>query len=728
MLRILSSVALLAMGLGAQDVVAGSAGTVTVRVLDATGAAVPGAAVGIYFRRSMRRAIADAEGCAVLAVPPEWTPRDEIAIGPYGWNLGRDPEAQMRQPLGTYEPSHPPLELRLPPTGKVRFILYGADERPLAGIRRVHLRRNNDWYSGEREAQTADSVMFDRVPLGLGELMASVAVDGIVGRLEFKGLGPVRPGELTVIEGRLGVGPPVVALDVTGVDGQPVANADLGFAIVAGDHHQWLGAKTDHRGHVELALSEPITGELFTGELFTGEPWAGARLYVDRRLRSGGYGGMAVLPLPALASGRQDLGQVELVAPPILVEGAVVDDEGRPLEGMRVTAPSAVTRGERSSSRISSFAPLPAALTSHSARTDASGRFAFCELEPIHGPVRLRVSGRDDYVVEGIVEARLGERGVEITARRTGSLVASLRGGPPSGAELQLVARRRGAPSGCSWTQRARDGVFRFKALPAGVYDLELAATHMDEPLRVEGVEVPARGAASDARLTDLDWASVLRLLRVRVLGPDGEPFVVSTSEDRGAVHRYVYSARGNRTGDRSGTDASGSASFFAPLQRATIAVKFDGFFHQTVPADRDEIAFELRPAPKVVATLAEDTPVPEGLVLRFELAHPDGEPWRHATLRPLEVGVGQTLQSILPGKQHLVLAVSSHHCRGADGAMDPALVRAWERYRVLHSVDLDIEPGREPVRVAVELDDGVRELLQEAARALGLDADAGGK
>ena len=684
--------------------------TVTVRARDGDGKLVPGVEVGLYHGRATRRATTDSQGVASFVVPASWTAPGAMAVGPQQWNLGREVEEQIRVPVVEFVPDGPPLEVELPPSGRVRFILYDDRERPVARLRGASLKETNGWYSGYRSELEGDSVMFERVPLGI-EFTASIAVEGIVGRLQYRAKGPQRPGELVVVDGRLKAGPPALALVVRGMDGELVAGEGMGFAVVAGREHERYFAATDANGRVQLALSDEFTDDM----------WADAKLYVDRRGSGGSYQGMAVVALPKLVRGVVEVDEIQLVEPPILASGVIVDAEGEPVAGMTVRAASAVTRGRHSSGPIGRMSMLRMHLSAHMARTDATGRFALRELEPIHGPVTLRVTGREGYAVEGHVEAALGEEEIRILAHRTGGLRATLRGGPFSGAEMTLTARRRQAGRNSSHAVRATDGVLHFEDLPAGTYDLELRSTHMDDPLEIEGVEVPAGGRAQDPRLEGIDWSSGFRFITVRVIGPDGAPFVANDLSGQGAVHCHVYSERGNRTGTRRGTDEAGTTTFFAPFKRAEIAVKFEGYFHEVVPADRDQITITLRHAPAVVATLAESAVLPKGLNVDFQLDHPRDGPWSGGAVRPLKPGVYRKLQATLPGAQRLVMVLSSFHRYGDDGEIDRARARAWERYKVLYSVDLDIGEGSETIALQVELDEAAQERVLDAARALGL-------
>lgn len=622
----------------------------------------------------------------------------EVALG---FQVGVRSADAVSQPLDGYKPGDPPIELRMKPSGMVRFILYGPDEKPMEGLRSATLsyQAGRSQHTTSADETDADSAMFERVPLGL-DVTVNAEIDGLIGQLSFAGVGPARPGELVIIEGRMSSGPSVVSGRLIGPDGEPLPGGEVGIAWVGDRRTNAFTGSLAQGGTFKLVLPEDVVGS----------DWTALGLYFERR-RDGAPSVMAVFDLEDLVDGdptqdptgrSRELGDVALQEPGVLLSGVLVDQNGEPIEGFSVTARHTIF-GHSWSSSTQYFR--------HSVKTGADGGFALHELSPRHGPVRLSFSGKG-YAVETNVEAGIGENALRVEARPVGEISLAVDGAPLDGFDINVMLQREGAPQGVSQRVYLRNGRGRSSSIPAGSYDLTLAIDGREGGVTIEDVEIPAGGKATDPRLLAIPWKEHFRFVRVVVRDDKQRPM-----GNAGTIWRYITRNNGGRTGSGSYTDEQGVVRILCPLDNCKITADVDGFFKTSADADKDEIIFDLQPAPPVVVWLPEDTELPGGLQVNFHLGKGNGASYSDESVRP---GQKVTLYPDETGDHTLTLQLSWAHGQQQR--------QVWNRYRRLMRVPVKIGASTEPIELELELDDDVRSLLRDAAEDLGLLDDKGGR
>jgi len=651
--------------------------------------------------RQVGMSATDDEGFAWIGVPEGVADRAALVVRA-AWPSARGTDG-IDAVVGNHRPGDPAIVLQFPPTGMVRFILYDVDERPVERLESAQLvleRGGQRFYKQAKETE-ADSALFDHIQLDY-DLVVTARVRGIAGPMEVRAKGPTRAGELIIVEGRLAEGPSLLRARLLDLEGRPLAEESIGLAFVGNRNYRGFEAKTDADGRLEIVLPDDVDGEA----------WAGLTLFVDARGEDGAYYGMAAEDLDQLLdledepdgsrpNRSRDLADLQLVEPPTLASGVVVDSEGKPLEGMRVSAASCVLQGSGSRSGRQFF--------QHEVVTDAEGRFTLRELDPRHAPVRVSVHG-GKHRAEGVFEAALGERDVVIEARRTGSLSAQLAGGPFHGANLSGNLLRRGAPADALVRIYFQDGKAKLPSVPFGTYDLELTASHRGESVEIKGIEVPAGGEANDPRLAAIDWTTGFRLVHITVRDEAQRPIA-----RQGTIWCYISDGQGGRSGSGRHTDDDGQLAFFCPLQRCEISAKVEGFLEETVPADKDEIVFDLEAAPKVRVTLPADLALPKGLQVSVELVQGRNSRWSNSVLLP---GETKELLATKLGAHAVVLQLSMSHRE--------ANPQVWNRFRELFRHELELVAEEPLVEMELELDEAAVERLQAAAEALGLGEEGG--
>lgn len=243
---------------------------------------------------------------------------------------------------------------------------------------------------------------------------------------------------------------------------------------------------------------------------------AGARPATLDGLAGRGRAGGTQGPLAAEASGARDPA-APARAGPTRVEGRVLDETGRPIEGARVTA-------------VGAPAPAPTTLT------DADGRYALSLPPPGTFPLRIEVPGGETLDAVALAGA------AEIVASRTptfpiaGRVVDAATGEGVGG--VPVTARPAASPDGDGPTATtAANGAFVVGVRVAATYVLHVGARALGDgadaaaaayvPARVDGVatgttDVVVRlttGLAIEGRVLDDAGDLVARPLRVDVVG-----------------------------------------------------------------------------------------------------------------------------------------------------------------------------------------------------------------
>ncbi len=244
------------------------------------------------------------------------------------------------------------------------------------------------------------------------------------------------------------------------------------------------------------------------------------------------------------------------------VPGRIVDPEGHPVPGARVSAGMA---GGTFSDFIDSYDPCPQNDRSASAVTDAEGRFV---LEPIaQGAFGVWVSA-DDFVPYTQQEVELGGasglRNLDIVLQRgAASLAGQVRTGT-GGAPVPGVSIYLSCQGGQSSTSTGPDGRYRLGSLtPGGMCRLSARSDRFNE---VEAtVEVKAAENHLDLQLVPIETLEI----HGRVIGPANEPVAGAEVEIRSALDGKKH---------LTAADGSFAVETFAGSTECRLSVWKDGY------------------------------------------------------------------------------------------------------------------------------------------------------
>ncbi len=235
------------------------------------------------------------------------------------------------------QPPAEPVVLRVPPTGLLRVIAYGDDERPRTDVERVGVcpvEAHRDILFRRRGVRDPSGSTF-RVPLG-ARYQVSVTVRGVTGALPAECDGPTQPGELVVCDVRATQGPPTLVFVVRGRDGEPCRERQLQYEIRTPNGITSSGATTDRDGVVRFALPP----NQFPAELTL-------LAVTDGTAGDAAAGGVRFTPT-GLHAGENRLADVRLVEVPLWLAGTVLDAQGQPVANARVSCRStAANPGDR---------------------------------------------------------------------------------------------------------------------------------------------------------------------------------------------------------------------------------------------------------------------------------------------------------------------------------------------------------------------------------------------
>jgi hypothetical protein len=495
--------------------------------------------------------------------------------------------------------------LQLPPCGQVRVLVYDDQEHPRSGIAGIALRMvgNRRFFDhldvpGEPEAEGAQ---FHHVALGL-QLEARAALAGVNGALVARRAGPTRVGELVVIDLREQEGMQV-SCRLLGLDGRPVAAARLGFVVRWDRNCQVTEVETGADGTFRYQVPDALASR------------ADVALTLVRRGAEGrGYLGSLAIPVGEPWRGERDLGDLALQQEPSLVRGRVLDPQGRPVAGLAITAPLAVTMGVTGLEVRTRRAPR------HDVVTDTDGRFEFFELAG--PPVALPVEVHGDWLLPPTTIAT-GGAPIDIAVLAPSKLRLQLTGVPegvvvPGVRLLQQEQMRANGPgmilpADTRTTQAG--GVLEFTGLLPGTYDLELGAALGWGPFRLRDLAITPGVDCADARLQCKDWSSSLQLVSLRIIGPAGEPVAASVSIYEVAAHGFSGVGVPMRVGQP-------LPVLLAKGRR--LVVEAADSCTEVITDPPAQLEVRLRPRPRVRLAIARGELWPAGL--RVQLGSPDSD------------------------------------------------------------------------------------------------------
>jgi hypothetical protein len=309
---------------------------------------------------------------------------------------------------------------------------------------------------------------------------------------------------------------------------------------------------------LDLDSGEPLADASINGFRSNYEADEQGVILVDQLLRRGAAVHDIAVSAPGHCEVRfelRDLDQVETAAIPLRlprsswIEGVLLDAEGVPAVGLRVTAETSMSEVETISSELLVVPQVDGAVAQaeidlssvwhQSADTDEQGRFEFDGYLPDSHSVRLEVRREGQLVARRVLE-RLGPPGrvhrVEIRLQE------------PSGANVrgQLLLHGKPVAGSVLWQGPTLDG--RIDVGPDGIWsatDVELGLVTFSGSVRARGHLLSEQDRAERQLLVErearLECVLALEptsaLIGGRVVGPSGEPLsgaeILIQSEDR---------------------------------------------------------------------------------------------------------------------------------------------------------------------------------------------------
>lgn len=497
-----------------------------------------------------------------------------------------------------------PLQLRLPPCGQVRFILYGEDERPSKTLRRAVLNTTQSTGGGNMDFARIthtqpiqptqldpDGAMFSHVALDL-DISISAFIKGIPEALQFEATGPTREHEMIIVDGRINTGPPIVSFRVLDQQGQPLANEGLGKVLYSADNYDYSTTKTDANGEITIAF----------------QPEPPESIYLLRRSKSEGsdYRGAVRILLGELKPGKQKLADVKLQDEPVIASGTVVDAEDKPIAGLWLRSKTTITSG---GSGGGSGGPEMWHHT-HRVRTDEQGHFEIREVAPADHALRLSLDSKTWAPLEEAFTLSAGDQGetfrVGIATQLEGEWLGDLE-------DTRLVLKATNRATKMETTGHMRNGKYAITGIPAGSYDITFGR-HVN--YKIENVQSVKEGGAQDARLQSDEWRKHFQLLETTVTNENNKPLEDIT------VWYYVKHKNGSR-GRGVRTDKDGKARQLAPLKNSSIKIKDNGYQPQVFENDLKNLKVQLKPLAAIAVQIVGIPKLPSGIYAQVHVTRP---------------------------------------------------------------------------------------------------------
>jgi hypothetical protein len=511
-------------------------------------------------------------------------------------------------------PPADPLELVVPPTGRLTVELRDDDDRLVDEGGTVELRPQYDAGRTRTTLGTPQTVVvraerpldhgrvvFAHVALGVRlEIHAKLAS----GReLHVRSDGPREAGGDVAAVLRVPPPGPFLIGRLLDADGAPLGDVDVevGVFLAVSDHQYFdrtVRGRTDEEGNFRIDATGAVLGaEAFQGAKFEPVP---ARVFVAVRDEAGNVTGQIALQAPAAVDAVADLGELRVPRFAELARGTVVDDTGAPIDGVQV----GLTTSDESPHDGDA---LGRALLATGA-SDARGEFVLRGEPPGEGfAVRVCGDRAETFVAPAPVPLPAPASGLRFVLRRRGSIEGRfLLSDDASAKDLSVrIARSDGTPMGILSPEIAFDGGFWFDRLEPASYDLDVAAgarTNSPRPLvRLAGVVVPSGAPSADPRLAEIDLRGAVRSLEVVARTRDGAPVrkaQLLRVAKPGAPQRLL------------GWVEEGRATCAIEEAAVDFEIRADDYRFETVRGARDRVEVVLRPAPRFRFEFAPD-PLP---------------------------------------------------------------------------------------------------------------------
>jgi hypothetical protein len=491
-------------------------------------------------------------------------------------------------------PPAEPIRFQLPPMGAVEARVLDAGRAPVTDGTAVELGlvrpgEARDVSPFSRHGRTRLSrptaggkASFEYVELGAEvELLVRSATSGVSSTDFFSG--PRVAGQRVEHMLVLGLNHPVLAFRAVDETGRPLAKEKLAlraqFRSTFIIHADQSDVTTDEQGSFTFDLESRF-------------------LEGDRRTllvtALGGALGVEVDLSRAFGPGTNPMGDLVLLAPPLVVGGRVLDASGQPVEGAELRFELPV-RDREDNDQVLYWSEAR-----FRARSEAAGNYA---VRDFTDETVVRVSARKDRQRSAAVETAVGTADLAIALEATGSVAGSVRLDPDMPADALevkllpggLVPRQGAAMSPGSWDRRHRaslepDGTFRLDERPAGRYGFTLGVKDQDPLVELDAVDVVAGQESRDPRLEGIDLRSRLFVARLTLVLPDAR-----TGELQG--NAILRPSGKNGTAEERHWFRASPVVLVSPHDPIDVRLVVSGYRTESLEAVRGDREVRLRPA-----------------------------------------------------------------------------------------------------------------------------------
>ncbi|MEW6071079.1 MAG: carboxypeptidase-like regulatory domain-containing protein [Planctomycetota bacterium] len=498
--------------------------TLRARVVDVTGAPVPGTRVSILRKQPRHSYVArtvEARGPEAIAIFPH-AQQTVRARGEVSFSLA--PDALLDPPVEhPLDPAGLPSEvvtLVLPAFGAVEVAVLDADGEPFAGEGSVSLALIRpgeprevspfDRQPRRRIERTIEAgrAVFPLVGCGL-ELEVGARREGTEVPARVFGPGPARPGETAAFRLRIGAEHPVVLLQALDAEGAPIAAETLVLRLETRAH---FGGGSSRR------LATTDAAGRFRVDLERGWSEGDRRVLAVLRGRESDPEASAEIDLSReIPAGLTDLGPVVLASPPLLVAGAAAGAGGEPIAG-------AILDLWRRTSGRDWWEPVG----SFHQESAVDGTFA---VRGVFAGERFRLGATAPGYARAEREFAPGEEGIVLVMPAEGAIAGTIlldEAIPREILRVVLAEMRRGESMTFDIGRRAaggrldNEGSFRIGGLSPGTYEAQVRANDGSEPLfTAADIAVRSGETTHDPRLDPLDLRGALFLHRITLVLPD---------------------------------------------------------------------------------------------------------------------------------------------------------------------------------------------------------------
>jgi|GEM_PF-2634814 len=408
-----------------------------------------------------------------------------------------------------------PIVLVLPPTGSVRLQVFDESWEAYGGEAQASLEvvpegdsREASPFSARRRHETEVTVedgvaIFPLVGLGL-EVGASVrrTAHGVPTRAYAAG--PTRAGETVSIDVQLGADHPVARLRAMDGRGKPLGNESIACEIQIRSYFLQNTSKTQLRTDAEGYFLVDVDNDWSEGTQRT--------LIVTRGKGKEPRPSGSVDLSRSLQTGINELGDVVLEEPVVLVAGRVQTEAGEPIAGAELALRSRRDEGERWDEHWS---------FSHKAASDGS----FEVREEVAG-VAFQLAAERPGFAGGWVSFVRGDGNVVVVLRAQGEIEGRvlLDEGVPDDIVRMSIQDLDDGVEHLDYSHRSvkleDDGSFRFTRLMPGKRHVSLRANRQSGNLmEFEDVQVVSGEVTRDPRLQEIDLRGLYHLHRLEIVG-----------------------------------------------------------------------------------------------------------------------------------------------------------------------------------------------------------------